>query len=209
MGRRALKPDAGAGQGSTLQKDKFIEAIALSMAEGKWEPFRSVRELAARERISLGNAQAYAAEASRLLRISWGGEDAKLAVLERIRNIGKAAEERTEEVLDAGGEVRTLRKPDYRTALRSAETLASILGLQGSNAEVVIRYQNMSDAELYAEAQRLLGTGKEVIDVQAEEPQPEQRREQRSERAERREPAAARATLDRIAAQGTRARRRA
>jgi hypothetical protein len=154
MGRRPLNPNGIGAEGSTLQKDKLVEAVALEMAEGTWRPFKSVRELAARLGVSLSQAQKYSAEATRLLRLSWGQDEAKVAVLERIAQIGRAAEERTEEALDATGGIHTLRKPDHRTALAAAKHLADCLGLSGSNSEVVVRYQQMSDSELLREVQR-------------------------------------------------------
>lgn len=180
MGRRPLNPNGVGAEGSTLQKDKIIEAIALEMAEGKWRPFRSVRDLAARTGISLGNAQKYAAEAARLLRLSWGQDEAKIAVIERISQIGRAAEERTEEAVDAKGEVHVLSKPDHRTALAAANSLANILGLSGANSEVVVRYQQMSDSELWLEAKRfaaqLTGKNHEGIETSGEAiPEPSER----------------------------------
>lgn len=156
MGRRPLNPNGTGAEGSTLQKDKIVESIALEMAEGTWRPFRSVRELAARLGISLPNAQRYCAEATRLLRLSWGQDEAKVAVLERIAQIGRAAETRTEEALDAEGGVHELRKPDHRTALQAAKHLADILGLSGANSEVVVRYQQMSDSELWRETEKFV-----------------------------------------------------
>jgi hypothetical protein len=156
VGRRPKLPNGIGAEGSTLQKDKIVEAIALEMAEGTWRPFKSVRELALRTGVSLSNAQKYSAEASRLLRLSWGQEEAKVAVLERIAQIGRAAETRTEEALDGDGCVHELRKPDHRTALQAAKHLADILGLSGANSEVVIRYQQMSDSDLWREAQRFV-----------------------------------------------------
>lgn len=146
-------------EGSTLVKDKIVERVAFSMADGTWHPFRSVRALAAELGITLGVAQKYSAEASRLLRLSWGGEEAKAAVLERIAQIGRAAESRTEEagVFNAETkcvEVVELKKPDMRTALGAAKHLADMLGLSGTNSEIVIRYQQMSDGDLYREVQR-------------------------------------------------------
>lgn len=156
MGRRGLKPGAGGAEGSTLAKDKIIEAIAYRMSAGDWAPFRSVRELAASHCLTLENAQKYTAEASRLLRLSWGGEEAKMAVLERIAQVGRAAERRTEEVVDAKGNVVMVSKPDHRTALTALKHLADILGLCGSNSEIVVRYQQMSDSDLAREATRFL-----------------------------------------------------
>jgi len=165
-----------------LQKDKIVEAIAFEMSEGKWRPYRSVRETAARYGVALSQAQKYAAEATRLLRMSWGQEEAKVAVLERIVQIGRASEERTEEVLDMKGKVRTLRKPDMATAGKMAVVVAGILGLTGTNSEVVVRYQQMSDSDLAREASRFLAqlpgakngsgshetTGEEIPDAELE-----------------------------------------
>lgn len=181
MGRRPLKPGGGA-EGSALQKDKIVEAVALEMAEGNWRPVRSVRELAARLGVSLSQAERYSAEATRLLRLSWGQDEAKIAVLERISRIGQAAEERTEEALDMSGAVHTLRKPDHRTALAAAKHLADCLGLSGTNSEVVIRYQQMTDSDLLNEVRRLaLMEGKKngrIIEIDGEEiPEPERERE--------------------------------
>jgi hypothetical protein len=136
-----------------------------------------VRELAARLGVSLSQAQKYAAEATRLLRLSWGQDEAKVAVLERISFIGSDALARTEEALDATGEVHTLRKPDHRTALAAAKHLADCLGLSGSNSEVVVRYQQMSDSELLREVQRfaqLQGKPNDrIIEIDGEEvPEP-------------------------------------
>lgn len=156
MGRRPLNPNGEGAQGSTLQKDKLIEQIAFEMAEGNWRPYRSVREVAVRYGITLGNAQKWAAEATRLLRLSWGQDEAKVAVLERIAQIGRAAEARTEEIVDAKGELHTVRKPDMATAGKMAIGLANILGLSGANSEVVIRLQTMSDTDLALEATRFL-----------------------------------------------------
>lgn len=182
MGRRPLKPGGGA-EGSTLQKDKIVEAVAMEMAAGEWRPFRSVRELAARLGVSLSQAERYSAEATRLLRLSWGQDEAKVAVLERIARIGKAAEERTEEALDMSGAIHTLRKPDHRTALAAAKHLADCLGLSGANSEVVIRYQQMSDSDLLNEVHRLAQLeGKKngrSIEVDGEEiPEPKPARQQ-------------------------------
>lgn len=185
MGRRPLNPNGVGAEGSTLQKDKIIEAIALEMAEGKWRPFRSVRDLAARTGISLGNAQKYAAEAARLLRLSWGQDEAKIAVIERISQIGRAAEERKEEMgvfntETKAVEVVELSKPDHRTALAAANSLANILGLSGANSEVVVRYQQMSDSELWLEAKRfaaqLPGKNHDGIETSGEAiPEPSER----------------------------------
>lgn len=153
MGRRVGKPGGAGAEGSTLQKDRIIEAVALQMSEGTWRPLHSVRELAARTGCSLHNAQRYAAEATRLLRLSWGQDEAKVAVIERIAQIGRLALEREEDALDATGAIHSLRKPDHRTALASAKHLADILGLSGANSEVVVRYQQMTDSELWNEAQ--------------------------------------------------------
>jgi len=153
--RRKLRPDDGGAQGSALQKDKIIESIALEITQGTWRPFRSVRELAARLDIPLSRAMHYAGEATRLLRMAWGGEEAKAAILERIAEIGIASETRTEEVVDMKGNIRTVRRPDMRSALAAAQTVANALGLTGSNSEVVIRYQQMTDSDLLREVQRL------------------------------------------------------
>jgi hypothetical protein len=173
MGRRPLRPGGGAAEGSTLQKDKIVEDIALSMSSGEWHPHRSVREFAARLGMSLSNAQRYAADATRLLRMSWGQDEAKVAVIERIAMIGRAAENRTEGALDAKGEVHELRKPDHRTALQAAKHLADMLGMSGTNNEVVVRYQQMSDADLWREVQsfaaRLQGKTHDGIETSGEE----------------------------------------
>jgi len=86
-------------------------------------------------------------------RLSWGQDEAKVAVIERIAQIGRLALEREEDALDATGAIHALRKPDHRTALASAKHLADILGLSGANSEVVVRYQQMTDSELWLEAQ--------------------------------------------------------
>lgn len=172
MGRRGLKPGAGGAEGSTLAKDKIVEAIAYRMSAGDWAPFRSVRELALSQGITLENAQKYAAESARLLRLSWGGEEAKALVLERIAQVGRAAELRTEEVVDAKGNVVVVSKPDHRTALAALKHLADILGLSGSNSEVVIRYQQMSDSDLAREATlflaKLIGGDQNGKSIEAE-----------------------------------------
>jgi hypothetical protein len=166
MGRRTPKP-GGAAEGSTLQKDQIVEAVALQMSEGNWRPYRSVRELAARHNMSLASAQRYASEATRLLRLSWGQDEAKVAVLERIAHIGREAMEREEEAgvfntETKSVEVVALKKPDHRTALAAMKHLADMLGMSGTNSEVVVRYQQMSDSDLWREAQRFVAqlTGK-------------------------------------------------
>jgi len=156
-----MKPGGVGAEGSTLQKDKIIESIALEMSAGKWHPFRSVRELARRTGVSLSNAQKYCAEASRLLRIGWGQDEAKVAVIERISFLGQDALDRIEEMGVFNTETKCvevvqLRKPDHRTALNAAKHLADILGLSGANSEVVVRYQQMSDSDLWREAQRFV-----------------------------------------------------
>ncbi len=176
MGRRSKKnPDAGA-QGSTRQKDEILRVIADQMAAGTWRPYRGVRDLALRFDMPLSNAQHYVAEASRLVRLSWGGEEAKAAVIERIQQIGTAAEFRTEEVALQDGTVVQVRKPDFRSALRAAETLATITGLTGATADVIIKFQQMSDHELWLEAERygkqLNLQGKPIHDTTAETLEP-------------------------------------
>lgn len=155
VGRRPLRPDGRGAEGSTLQKDKIVEQVALEISDGTWQPYKSVRLLAARLGVSLAQAQRYAAEATRLLRMSWGQDEAKVAVLERIAQLGRSALERKEEVLDMSGNVHLLKKPDHRTALAAAKHLADCLGLSGSNSEVVVRYQQMSDSELLREVRQL------------------------------------------------------
>ena len=154
MGRTSKRNPESAAQGSTRQKDEILKTIADKMAAGTWRPYRGVRELALQFDMTLSNAQAYVAEASRLVRLSWGGEEAKAAVIERIQQIGSAAEMRTEEIALQDGSVVQVRKPDYRSALRAAETLATIVGLTGATADVVIKFQQMSDQELWIEAER-------------------------------------------------------
>lgn len=154
MGRRQIRhPDSAAG-GSTRQKDEILKTIVDKMISGQWLPYRSVRELALSHDMEMANAEKYVCEASRLIRLSWGGEEAKAAIIERIAQIGRAAEFRTEEAIKMDGEIVSVRKPDHRTALRAAETLASIVGLTGPTADVIIRLQQMSDGELWAEAER-------------------------------------------------------
>ncbi len=203
MGRRVLSPNGVGAEGSTLAKDKIVEDVALEMAEGKWRPFKSVRELAARTGVSLSQAQRYAAEATRILRMSWGQDEAKVAVLERIAQIGRAAEERTEQAAvyntaSESIEIVELSKPDHRTALAAAKHLADMLGMSGVNGEVVVRYQHMTDAELWREAQRLMakvGGSNDGIETSGEEVSDAERLE--AERAERAEQAA----LDRLDAE--------
>jgi hypothetical protein len=146
-------PEAGA-QGSTRQKDEILKTIAKQMAAGTWRPYHGVRALALQYDMPLASAQQYVADASRLVRLSWGGEEAKAAIIERIQQIGTGAEFRTEEVALQDGTVVQVRKPDYRSALRAAETLAAITGLTGATADVVIKFQQMSDHELWLEAER-------------------------------------------------------
>lgn len=131
-----------------------MKVIANQMAAGNWRPYRGVRDLALQFDMPLHSAQHYVAEASRLIRLSWGGEEAKAAVIERIQQIGTAAEFRTEEVALQDGTVVQVRKPDFRSALRAAETLATITGLMGATADVIIKFQQMSDHELWLEAER-------------------------------------------------------
>ena len=163
-------------EGCVLAKDALIEAVAYQMSEGKWVPFRSVRAFADKHNVSLLTAQKYAAEATRLLRMSWGQDEAKVAVLERIAYIGRDALERTEEAISPSGEVVTLRKPDHRTAFSCAKSLADYLGLGGTNSEVVVRYQAMSDSELWTETQKfvkqLQGNNHEDIDTTATDSEP-------------------------------------
>lgn len=154
MGRRSKRNPDGGAQGSTRQKDEILKVIAAKMASGTWRPYRGVRDLALQFDMPLHNAQVYVAEASRLIRLSWGGEEAKAAVIERIQQIGTAAEFRTEEVALQDGTVVQVRKPDFRAALRAAETLATITGLTGATADVIIKFQQMSDHELWLEAER-------------------------------------------------------
>jgi len=175
------RPGIGA-EGSSLLKDKIVEKIALEMAEGNWRPWTSVRELAARLGVGLSQSQKYAAEATRLLRLSWGQDEAKVAVLERIARLGRASEERTEEVgafnPETGKiEIVTLRKPDLRSALAAAKHLADCLGMSGEKAEVIVRYQQMSDVELLREVSRFAqlkgSTDARIIEIDGEEiPEP-------------------------------------
>lgn len=124
------------------------------MTSGTWIRFRSVRELALRYDMQLENAEKYAAEAARIIRLSHLDEEGKALILERIRQLGILAEFRTEEALTIDGDIVQLRKPDLRTSMDSAKTLASIVGLIGPNTDIVIRLQQMPDAELWAEAER-------------------------------------------------------
>lgn len=172
------RPGAEIGKGAegqVLAKDELIGKIAMRMSAGDWRPYSSVREFARTTGLSLNSAERYAAEATRLLRMSWGQDEAKVAVLERIAFIGRDALERTEDAVDAKGNVVTLRKPDHRTAFNSAKALADYMGLGGANAEVVIRYQTMSDAELWLETQKFvkqIQERNEDIDTTISEPEP-------------------------------------
>lgn len=51
-------------------------------------------------------------------------------LLLRMSAIGQDALERTEEVVDAKGEIHEVRRPDHRTALRAAEATGELLGLK-------------------------------------------------------------------------------
>lgn len=138
-----------------LQADRIVEDIAMQMSKGQWIPHRSVRELALSLNMSIQSAERYAAMAARVLRLSWGREDAQVAVLEGIASIARDAKERTEEVIDSEGNVRALRKPDFKAALAALNSLKETLGMAAQRAEVVVRYQQMTDAELLSEVSRL------------------------------------------------------
>jgi hypothetical protein len=152
--RRQPKPDTTPAENTALGKDAEIQKIAMAMASGDWRPYRSVREYAEKNNMSLASAEKYAGEATRLLRMSWGQDEAKVAVLERISFIGRDALSRREDAVTASGEVVSLAKPDHRTAFAAAKSLADYMGLGGTNAEVVIRYQSMTDSELWKETQK-------------------------------------------------------
>lgn len=156
MGRKPKLPTGKAAEGTVLQTDRLIEAVANEMTNGKWLPYRSVRQFAIEQGISLGHAQRYAAAASRLVRMSWNSDEAKVALIERISRLGHASETRTEEVVDSQGCVHEVRKPDMRSALRAAEWLGNVLGISGTNSELVVRVQSMSDGELFSEMQRFI-----------------------------------------------------
>jgi hypothetical protein len=152
-------------------KDVVIGTICLDMAAGTWHPYKGRMELMTTHGLSRVSADRYVAEATRILRLSWGGEDAKAAVLERIASIGHGALERTEEVVDSKGQIHTVRKPDHRTALGSARALAEILGM-GTQATITMKYSNLSDAELYLETQKFVAqlASKHKVEVEVNGP---------------------------------------
>lgn len=137
-------------------KDQTIRDIALEMSTGSWHQYRSVVEWAARTGLSEATLANYSKEASRLLRLAWSDDGSRVAVMERIQQLGRDAVNRTEEVVDREGKVVTLRKPDFKSAVHAAEVVASILGMTRQQHELRVTYERMSDEQLWAEAEKFL-----------------------------------------------------
>jgi len=151
-----------AEEGSTAAKDASIKEIALKMAEGKWHPYRDALDYAATSGLSVSTVSTYAKEASRLLRIAWTDDSTRSVVVERIQKLGEDAANRTEEAVSKTGEIVTLRKPDYKSAIHAAEVLANILGMTKQQHEVRVSYERMSDDELMAAAMQHLQQGQSM-----------------------------------------------
>ena len=138
--------------GNVNAKDRAIKEIAQIMATGVWHPHRSVVEYAAAHGYQEVTIKEYAAEAARLLRIAWTDETARVSILEKIHQLGLDAQNRTEEVLDKDGCVHTVRKPDFKSAIMAANSVAAILGMNRTEVNVTHNYEAMTDQQLLAAA---------------------------------------------------------
>ena len=137
-------------------KDVCVREIALSMSAGDWHQYRSALEYAVRHGLSEFTVADYAKEAARMLRIAWTDDATRVTVLERIQQLGRDAVHRREEVLDRAGNVVSVSKPDFRSAIESAKVVASILGMTRQQHELRVTYERMSDEQLMAEAVKFL-----------------------------------------------------
>lgn len=81
------------------------------------------------------------------MRIFWSDDTARIATLERIRQLGEDAANRCEDALDKDGNIVSLKKPDYRSAITAGNSVAAILGMQRP-VEVRVSYERMSDDQL-------------------------------------------------------------
>lgn len=125
------------------------ELIFEWMARGYYLP-GSDRTLAALWQVDRATVRKYAAESCRRLMRELVGKSRDQLLTEllvRIQSIGQAALERTEETVTADGDVVEVRRPDMRTALRSAEAMGELLGLR------VQRHHHTHGAEQLTEAQ--------------------------------------------------------
>lgn len=145
-----LDPAAVAG------KDFHVREIALEMSKGTWHQYRSAVEWAAKHGLAESTVADYAKDASRLLRLGWSDEGARVLVMERISQLGQDAVLRREEYVGKDGQVRSLLKPDFKSAVHAAEVLASILGMTRHTQELRVTYERMSDEQLMAEAVKFL-----------------------------------------------------
>ncbi|MEI9950811.1 MAG: hypothetical protein WDO74_17980 [Pseudomonadota bacterium] len=148
--------------GSVAAKDGNIKEIAHIMATGVWHPHKSVVEYAKTAGLQEVTVKEYAAEAARLLRLAWTDETARVAILEKIYQVGNDAANRTEEVIDKDGCVRTVRRPDYKTQVTALNSVAAILGMNRQQIDVNHNYEGMTDAQLFEAAKRHMksSTGK-------------------------------------------------
>ncbi len=148
--------------GNVAAKDANIKEIAHIMATGVWHPHKSVVEYAKTAGLQEVTVKEYAAEAARLLRLAWTDETARVAILEKIYQVGQDAANRTEEVLDKDGCVRTVRKPDFKTQVTALNSIAAILGMTRQQIDVTHNYEGMTDQQLFDAAKRHMksSTGK-------------------------------------------------
>lgn len=144
--------------------DPRVELVLDMMAHGIWQP-KLARELAQVWSIGVDAVQQYSSAASRVLRLQFAperNEEIRGVVLARLWTLGNEARDRTEEVVDAKGEVHTVRRPDMRTALAAVIGFAEVMGIKTNKHEVRVSPTELSDAELHQKLAELVGENPQV-----------------------------------------------
>jgi hypothetical protein len=102
------------------------------MVAGVYHKGCTARLLAAAWGVDRSTVHGYSSQAVGILRRELGGQtraELLTEIVTRIGAIGEKALLNRREVLDGNGDVRELRSPDYRSAIRAAESQAELLGL--------------------------------------------------------------------------------
>lgn len=156
--RLQLRPETMSRAREAAEKVDRIALIEDMMVQLEWVTGKSARLLAEVWGCARSTVEGYSSEASRNIKRGFGSpEEAEGKILGYLEGFIEKCQTRTEEVVDAQGNVHVVHRPDHRTALRAAENIIEVLGVRAPNKlEIIERAQKLTDEQI-AEQLRLQG----------------------------------------------------
>lgn len=143
--QQVAERDAGLTRAREAQEDRVLEVMRI-MTAGQWRTGVSHVELAQKHGVSPSTVKNWAAEASRLIKLSMGdGEEVRARIASMLENFASVAMAR--EGYTMGGDA--YPNPDVKAATAAVKTLAEVLGLitqKHEHAVVVANYEQMPRA---------------------------------------------------------------